>query len=55
MFGEQNIWILVQLLGAFLLFSNQWIPSPFNLVVGLILILLGGKKYRDIKKIKKQK
>jgi hypothetical protein len=52
MFSEKNLWILVQILGLFLLFSSRWIPSPYNLIIGVILIFWGGKKYREAGKTK---
>lgn len=53
MFSAKNIWVLVQILGLLLLFSGQWIPSPYNLIIGIILILWGGMKYRQVGKTEK--
>ena len=51
---NKNLWILVQVLGAILIFfGNRWIPGLLGLIIGIILVLWGGIQYRKAGKNKK--
>ena len=54
LFDERTLYVLIEVLGAiFILFSGKWMPFPFGLIFGLILIVFGGLKYRELSKKKK--
>jgi hypothetical protein len=49
------VYLLIQLIGLFLCFSH-YIPFPFNIIAGLIVMAIGGLGYRyESKRIKAQK
>lgn len=48
--GEKNIYILIQIISVIILFTSP-IPIPYsNIIVGVLLFLWAGKKYREVGK-----